>query len=363
MNQPKRLVLYLLCHLFGIFAVQAQHQITGVVVHSADGSPLAGVSVAVKNTQQEVATGEDGRYSLNVPNDRGILVFTYVGFKPKEESIGGRPIVNVELEVDEGLLDEVVVVAFGEQKKESMVSSITTVNPKELKGPTSNLTSMLAGRVSGMIAYQSSGEPGADNAQFFIRGITTFGSGKIDPLILIDGIESTSNALARLQPDDIAGFSVLKDAAAASLYGARGANGVVLVTTKSGVNDRTHFNFRLENSISQNTTNFNLADNITYMQLANEAVLTRNPIGALPYKQNKIDKTAAGENPLLYPSNNWLGMLIKDYTANQRFNMSVRGGGRVAQFYISGTYNRDNGMLKSNNKNNFDNNIDLKNYE
>jgi len=363
MNQPKRLVLYLLCHLFGIFAVQAQHQITGVVVHSADGSPLAGVSVAVKNTQQEVATGEDGRYSLNVPNDRGILVFTYVGFKPKEESIGGRPIVNVELEVDEGLLDEVVVVAFGEQKKESMVSSITTVSPKELKGPTSNLTSMLAGRVSGMIAYQSSGEPGADNAQFFIRGITSFGSGKIDPLILIDGMESTSNALARLQPDDIAGFSVLKDAAAASLYGARGANGVVLVTTKSGVNDRTRFNFRFENSISQNTTNFKLADNITYMKLANEAVLTRNPIGALPYTQNKIEKTAAGENPLLYPNNDWIGMLIKDYTINQRFNMNVSGGGRVAQFYISGTYNRDNGMLKSNSKNNFDNNIDLKNYE
>ncbi|MEC3878147.1 SusC/RagA family TonB-linked outer membrane protein [Parapedobacter sp. 10938] len=352
-----------MCHLLAVCTVQAQHQITGVVVHAVDGSPLAGVSVSAKNTQYAVATGDNGRFSINVPNDRGILVFTYVGFEPKEESIGGRPIVNVELAPDEDLLDEVVVVAFGEQKKESMVSSITTVNPKELKGPTSNLTSMLAGRVSGMIAYQSSGEPGADNAQFFIRGITTFGSGKIDPLILIDGIESTSNALARLQPDDIAGFSVLKDAAAASLYGARGANGVVLVTTKSGVNDRTHFNFRLENSISQNTTNFNLADNITYMQLANEAVLTRNPIGALPYTQNKIDKTAAGENTLLYPSNNWLGMLIKDYTANQRFNMNVRGGGRVAQFYISGTYNRDNGMLKSNNKNNFDNNIDLKNYE
>ena len=353
----------MLCHLLGVCTVQAQHQITGVVVHATDGSPLAGVSVSAKNTQHAVATGDDGRYSINVPNDRGILVFTYVGFKPKEESIGGRPIVNVELESDEDLLDEVVVVAFGQQKKESMVSSITTVNPKELKGPTSNLTSMLAGRVSGMIAYQSSGEPGSDNAQFFIRGITSFGSGKIDPLILIDGMESTSNALARLQPDDIAGFSVLKDAAAASLYGARGANGVVLVTTKSGVNDRTHFNFRLENSISQNTTNFNLADNITYMQLANEAVLTRNPIGALPYTQNKIDKTAAGENPLLYPSNDWIGMLIKDYTANQRFNMNVRGGGRVAQFYISGTYNRDNGMLKSNSKNSFDNNIDLKNYE
>src|SRR5690606_4899001 len=143
----------------------------------------------------------------------------------------------------------------------------------------------------------------------------------------------------------------------------RGANGVVLVTTKSGVNDRTSFNFRFENSISSNTTNFQLADNITYMRLANEAVLTRNPIGALPYTQNKIDATEAGQNPYLYPSNDWIRMLIKDYTDNQRFNMNMNGGGRIAQFYISGTFNKDNGMLKSNDKNNFDNNIDLKNYE
>lgn len=363
MNKLKLLVLYLLWHTYGICTVHAQHQVTGVVVHAADGTPLAGVSVKAKNTEHTVATNAEGRYSIDIPDSRGVLVFTYVGFKSKEELVGGRPIVNVELESDEDLLDEVVVVAFGEQKKESMVSSITSVNPKELKGPTSNLTSMLAGRVAGMIAYQRSGEPGADNAQFFIRGITSFGSGKIDPLILIDGMESTTDALARLQPDDISGFSVLKDAAAASLYGARGANGVILVTTKSGANDRTSFNVRFENSISSNTTNFQLADNITYMKLANEAVLTRNPIGALPYTQNQIDNTEAGVNPYLYPSNDWITMLIKDYTANQRFNMNMNGGGRIAQFYISGTYNQDNGMLKSNDKNNFDNNIDLKNYE
>lgn len=359
----KLLILYVLCLTYGICTAQAQHQTTGVVVHATDGTPLGGVTVKAKNSGYTVATDTDGRYSINTPDSRGVLEFTFVGFKTKEESIGGRPIVNIEMESDEDILDEVVVVAFGEQKKESMVSSITSVNPRELKGPTSNLTSMLAGRVAGMISFQRSGEPGADNAQFFIRGITSFGSGKIDPLILIDGMESTTDALARLQPDDIAGFSVLKDAAAASLYGARGANGVVLVTTKSGLNDRTSFNVRFENSISGNTTNFKLADNITYMRLANEAVLTRNPIGALPYSQNKIDNTEAEIDPYLYPSNDWIGMLIKDYTVNQRVNMNMSGGGRVAQFYISGTYNRDNGMLKSNEKNNFDNNIDLKNYE
>ncbi|WP_449438713.1 TonB-dependent receptor plug domain-containing protein, partial [Pedobacter steynii] len=260
-------------------------------------------------------------------------------------------------------MEDVVVVAYGQQKKESMVSSITAINPKELKGPTSNLTTMLAGRLSGVVAYQRSGEPGADNAQFFIRGITTFGSGKVDPLILIDGMESTSTDLARLQPDDIAGFSVLKDAAASSLYGARGANGVVLVTTKSGVDATIKFNVRFENSLSTNTQNFKLADNITYMNMANEAVLTRNPLGVLPYSQTKIDRTAAGMNPMLYPNNNWIDMLIKDYTMNQRFNMNMTGGGKVAQYYIAGTFNQDNGVLKSESGNNFDNNVNLKSYQ
>lgn len=327
------------------------------------GGPLPGVSVQLKNTTVGGVTNSEGLYKLNVPDDKGSLTFFYVGFKRETLAINGRKIINVTLKEDDNALNEVVVVAYGQQKKESMVSSITTINPKELKGPTSNLTTMLAGKLSGVVAFQRSGEPGADNAQFFIRGITSFGSGKVDPLILIDGMESTTNALARLQPDDVAGFSILKDAAASSLYGARGANGVVLVTTKSGVDGKTKFNFRLENSISSNTQNFKLADNITYMKLANEAVLTRDPLGILPYSQTKIDHTIAGDNPYLYPNNDWVGLLIKNYTMNQRFNMNMNGGGKVAQYYISGTYNQDNGVLKTDPNNNFSNNIKLKSYE
>lgn len=355
---------YLLLLLFATVETKAQ---TGVsvsgVVTDVKGLPLPGVSVTLKGTTNGVTTGNDGKYMLNLPDAQGVLVFSFVGYHKQELNISGRKTVNVSLTEEDNVLDDVVVVAYGQQKKESMVSSITTINPKELKGPTSNLTTMLAGRLSGVVAYQRSGEPGADNAQFFIRGITSFGSGKVDPLILIDGMESTSNALARLQPDDIAGFSVLKDAAASSLYGARGANGVVLVTTKSGVSGKTKFNVRFENSVSSNTQNFQLADNITYMKLANEAVLTRNPLGVLPYSQTKIDRTAAGANPMLYPSNNWIDMLIKDYTMNQRFNMNMTGGGNVAQYYIAGTFNQDNGVLKSEAGNNFDNNVNLKSYE
>ncbi len=346
-----------LCH-----AQSGSFTIKGKVADQA-GKGLSGVSVLLKNSKTGVTTDSIGHYEINLPDAKGSLIFSFVGFAAMEEEIRGRNQIDIVLKDNQSELGEVVVVAYGHQKKESMVSSITTINPKELKGPTSNLTTMLAGRLAGVVAYQRSGEPGADNAQFFIRGITSFGSGKVDPLILIDGMESTPTALARLQPDDVAGFSVLKDAAASSLYGARGANGVVLVTTKTGTEGKTKFNFRLENSISSNTQNFKLADNITYMKLANEAVLTRNPIGALPYSQNKIDHTIAGDNPLLYPNNDWVGLLIKDYTMNQRFNFNMNGGGKAAQYYISGTVNQDNGVLKTNKQNNFNNNINLKSYE
>lgn len=352
------LLLFIVKHPF------AQTPLTVVgTVTDFKGTIMAGVGVQVKGTPSSTAiTDQNGIYSIKA-SDSAVLVFSFVGFKNVEVRVGGRKIVDIILEEVKGSMNEVVVVAYGQQKKESMVSSITTVNPKDIKGPTSNLTTMLAGRISGLISYQRSGEPGADNASFFIRGITTFGSGKMDPLILIDGMESSSNALARLQPDDIAGFSVLKDAAAASLYGARGANGVILVITKSGKVGETKLNARIENSFSSNTQNFRLADNITYMKLANEAALTRNPLAPLPYGQNKIDHTVAGDNPLLYPNNDWMGSLIKDYTSNQRINLNLSGGVNRAQYYVAATVNQDNGVLKSQASNNFNNNIKLRSYQ
>lgn len=362
--QPYKTIIFSFLLVFAVLSTFAQNTVTVTGrVTDIDSTPIEGVTVGVANRPEGTTTNQDGYYTLDVPTGQNTLVFSFVGFEKQEIEIDGRSKIDVVLMETENDLDEVVVVAFGSQKKESMVSAITTLSPRELKGPTSNLTTMLAGKLSGVIAYQRSGEPGADNAQFFIRGITSFGSGKVDPLILIDGMESDTHALARLQPDDVAGFSVLKDAAASSLYGARGANGVVLVSTKSGSEGKTRFNVRFENSISSNTQNFKLADNITYMKLANEAVLTRNPLGVLPYSQTKIAKTEAGENPMLYPNNDWIGLLIKDYTMNQRFNFNMNGGGSRAQFYISGTFNQDNGVLKSDTRNNFDNNIKLKSYE
>lgn len=330
---------------------------------ATDSTPIVGATISLQGKSAlgkgHTLSDDNGQFELIAPPE-GSLVISYIGYQNRVLPINHQTELWIYMNLDSSKLEEVAVVAYGTQKKSSMVSSITTLNPKEIKGPTSNLTTMLAGRVAGMIAFQRSGEPGNDNAQFFIRGITTFGSGKVNPLILIDGMESTSTDLARLQPDDISGFSVLKDASASSLYGARGANGVVLVTTKNGVGGRTKFSVRMENSVSSNTQNFKLADNIDYMKLANEAVLTRNPIGILPYSQTKIDHTIAGDNPYLYPNNDWIKLLIRDYTINQRVNANASGGGQAAQYYISATYNQDNGVLKSDKQNNFDNNIKLR---
>jgi TonB-linked SusC/RagA family outer membrane protein len=252
-------------------------------------------------------------------------------------------------------------VAFGKQKKESVIGSITTINVKDLKVPSSNLTTAFAGQMAGVIAYQRSGEPGRDNADFFVRGITTFGT-NTNPLILIDGIELTTTDLARLQPDDIASFSIMKDATATALYGARGANGVVLVTTKQGAEGPAKISVRVENSVSAPTRNIKFADPVTYMKLNNEAVLTRNPLSELPYGQEKIENTVPGSNSLIFPANDWMDMLFKQYTMNQRVNLNVSGGGTVARYYVAGSFSNDNGILNVDNRNNFNNNISLKNY-
>lgn len=368
LKQSLTLLLWLMV-MCGI--AQAQNiNVKGVV--KSGNTPIEGVTVGVLGGDARAVTDVTGAYVISAPAGK-TLVFSNIGFIRQEISLIGKTAnasgtltIDVLMEVDESVIEDVVVTGFGQrEKRASVVGSITTVDPKQLKGPTSNLTTMLAGRVAGMIAFQRSGEPGADNANFFIRGLGTFGTGKQDPLILIDNVESNATEMARLQPDDIASFSVLKDANAAAVYGARGANGVVLITTKMGAEGNTKFDFRMENSLSTNTRNFKFADNITYMEMANEAFLTRPAnaaSGQLPYWQSKIDHTKAGDDPLLYPNNDWIDQLIKDNTLNQRFNLSVTGGGAKARYYLAGTYNIDNGILKVEGLNNFNTNIKLKNY-
>ncbi len=338
-----------------------QQEIKGTVT-GEDGIPLPGVNILVKGTaNQGTQTDFDGNYSISV-SQGAVLVFSYVGLKTQEILVSGSTI-NVIMQEDSETLDEVVLVSFGKQKKSSVVSSITTVKPSELKIPSSNLTTALAGRVSGVISYQRSGEPGQNNAEFFIRGITSFGLGGNNPLILIDGAELDVDDLARLSPDDIESFSIFKDASATALYGARGANGVIYVSTKEGVEGPAQLSFRAETSYSTPTSTIELADPITYMRLFNEATITRNPLQPLPFSQRQIENTIAGTNPILYPTVDWQDRLFSDFTINQRYNLNVKGGGKVARYFVSLVYSKDTGVLDVPEANDFNNNINLQKFQ
>ena len=324
---------------------------------------LSGVTVQLKGTPAHgTQTDPNGNFVIELPQIPNTLVFRMVGYIPQEVEVNDLKPLNIQMQLDSSTVEEVVVVGYGTQKKTEVVGSVTSVRPKDLKIPASNLTAAFAGNVAGMIAYQRSGEPGADNADFFVRGITTFGA-NTRPLILIDNIELTTTDLARLQPDDIESFSIMKDATATALYGARGANGVILVTTKRGVEGPAKISFRAENSINQPTQTIELADPITYMKLHNESVLTRNPLGEVPYSQDKIENTLKpGLSPYIYPANDWHEMLFRDYATSQRGNLSVTGGGKVARYFVSSAFTKDNGILKVDKRNSFNNNIDFKNY-
>ena len=339
---------------------QQQTTIRGTVTDET-GEPLAGVSIIIVGTTRGVMTDIDGTYTIDAkPEDK--LHFSYIGMENQTVDIGNKRTIDVIMmeKIDE--LQEVTVVAFGKQKKESVISSIETVRVEDLRVPSSNLTTAFAGRMAGLISYQTSGEPGQDNAEFFIRGVTSFGTGKVDPLILVDNVEVSADDLSRMHPDDIASFSIVKDATGTALYGARAANGVIIVTTKEGKEGTAKVSVRFENAFSSPTTKIEMADPITYMRLANEAAKTRDPRAAYLYTQDKIENTILGTNPMVFPATDWMSMLFKDVTANQRVNLNITGGGKIAQYYIAGSFTQDNGIMKVDKRNNFNSNIDLKKY-
>ena len=342
-----------------------QQQKKGMVIKGkvlgTDGEPIIGASVLVKGSTTGVVTDLDGNYTLSNVSKGAILEFSYVGYVKLTKTVGNETTINAILYEDSQMLEGVEVVAFGTQKKESVIGAISTVKVAELKTPSSNLTNALAGRIAGVISYQRTGEPGVDDASFFVRGVTTFGYKK-DPLILIDGIELTSTDLARLQPDDIASFSIMKDATATALYGARGANGVILVKTKEGQKGKARLSLRVENSISTPTQEIELADPVTYMRLHNEAYLTRNPLAPLMYSEEKIDNTVPGAGSVIYPATDWRKELLKDFTMNQRVNLNITGGGDVARYYVAASYSQDNGILEVDKNSNFNNNIKQRVY-
>lgn len=358
----KKIAMTLALILSTVAAVAQTKTVKGVIYEEETGEPMPGATVSVEGSTRGVMTDLDGSFELTGVKPTDKLKFECLGKETQVLQVGTMTNFVVKLKNAANELDEVTVVAFGKQRKESVIGSISTVDVKTLKVPSSNLTTALAGNVAGVIAYQRTGEPGQDNADFFVRGITTFGA-NTSPLILIDNIELTSTDLARLQPDDIESFSIMKDATATALYGARGANGVIFVTTKRGQEGPAKIFARVETSISAPTDVVELADPVTYMKSYNEAISTRDPLGELMYTYDKIEQTGKpGANRLIYPANDWYDMLFKDFATSYRANVSSRGGGKVATYYVSGAYTEDTGVLKVDKRNSFNNNIDDKNY-
>lgn len=343
----------------GKLQTQQENIIKGKVTDE-ESKPLPGATITIVGTTRGVITDNDGTYSIEA--QPGVkMVFSFIGFESQIIDVRDQKTINVQMEEVTDELEEVTVVAFGTQKKESVVSSISTVDSKELKIPSSNLTTALAGQISGLVAYQSTGAPGEEDAQFFIRSVTSFGSGLTAPLILVDNIEVTSRDLSKLNPDDIASFSILKDASATALYGARGANGVVLVTTKEGKPGKVKVSFRNEVSVSVPTQDVKVADPITFMEYFNIASQTR--YGTETYSRSKINLTKdPNRNEYVYPAVDWKGMLTKNHSINNRSNINLTGGGERATYYLAGTFSHDNGILNVDKKNPYNTNIDLKNY-
>lgn len=321
------------------------------------GEPLPGVSVRVKDSMEGTTTDGEGKFSLNVgATENAVLLFSFIGYVSQQVEVKNQTNIRVVLAVDTKALEEIVVVGYGTQKKASVVSSISTVSGNQITFPTRNLTNNLAGQMAGLMSIQRTGEPGRDDAEFWIRGVSTFAGGTA-PLVLVDGVP---RSFSNIEPDEIETFSVLKDAAATAVYGAEGANGVILVTTKRGSVSKPQISFRTEHSFSTPTRLPEFVDSWQYLELANEA-LTNDGLSPV-FSPDLIAKYKSGEDRDLYPNANWLDQLMNKVNRNQRYTLNFRGGTEKARYFVSGAYFAEDGVFKDDPQNKYETNVGLKRY-
>ena len=340
---------------------QKKKTIRGIVSDDSTQEPIIGATIRVNGSMTGTTSNIEGDFVLECAVGDTLTV-SFVGYQDRSVLVKSGNIYAIALKESAAELGEVVVTAFGVgQKKESLVGSIQQIKPQELKVPSSSLSTAFAGRMAGVIAVQRSGEPGADGANFWIRGKSTF-NGNTSALIIMDGVEISSTELNALDPEVIESFSILKDATATALYGTRGANGVMIVATKNGKNlDKPIINFRLEGAISTMTRVPNMVDGPTYMKMFNEAV-SRPGCDVSPYSQEKIDGTIAGLNPYIYPNVDWFDEIFNKSAFSERANFNIRGGSSKMDYFMSASFKHSNGHLKSLSKDYFSYNNNVRNY-
>nr|MBD3622305.1 SusC/RagA family TonB-linked outer membrane protein [Sunxiuqinia sp.] len=325
----------------GVFA-QETVEVTGVVT-DANNETLPGVSVYVIDVPGlGTITDGDGKYKIKMPAYKE-LTFSYIGFEKVGVLIKEQRNVNITMnESEDSVLDEIVVTGAGVQKKISVTGAITTIDMKDLKSsPSSNLSNALAGNVPGIMAMTTSGQPGKNVSEFWIRGISTFGASS-GAYVLVDGFERDLN---ELNIEDIESFTVLKDASATAIYGSKGANGVVLITTKRGKAGKVNIDVKIENSYNTRTITPDFVDGNTYANLMNESRITRNQ--APIYQPEELEILRLGLDPDLYPNVDWKDLLLKDGAMSHRANLNINGGGSTARYYVSASYVEEEGMYNT----------------
>lgn len=335
--------LLLICSSLGVFADDLI-TVTGNI-RDEFGEPLIGVNITVKN-EPGLGTISDvnGNYRIKVESYQ-ILVFSYIGYDKQEIPVKGNKVIDVKMKPSTtSILDEVVITGTGAQKKATLTGAVTTVNVADLKksgGAATSITNALAGNVAGIIAMQTSGEPGNNTSEFWVRGISTFGASS-GALVLVDGFE---RSLKEINVEDIESFSVLKDASATAIYGSKGANGVVLITTKKGKAGKININARVESSYNTRTRTPEFVDGVTYANMLNEALTTRNQEPY--YTPSELEILEKGLDPDLYPNVDWQDLILKDGAINTRATVDIAGGGSTARYFVSASFLNEEGMYKT----------------
>ena len=335
-------------------------------VTTTTGESIPGASVKLANATTGVITDIDGFYMITVPDNQSELEFRFMGYEPRNIKVGNQTTINVSLEEATSSLEEVVVVAYGAQKKVTMTGSVASVNIGSLKTPVANLSNALQGKVAGIISVQSSGEPGYDNSTFTIRGIGTF-TGNTSPLVIVDGVQrddvnsTYGGAYNNIDPEDIVSISLLKDASATAVYGAKGANGVMIITTKRGSVGKPKISIKAETGFTNFTKVPEMLSGVDYMMLYNES--RRNSGLSEVYSREQILKTESGLDPYLYPNVDWIDKIYKNVSSVSNVNLNISGGSDLVQYYLSASFYNQGGQYNVKKENGYDPNLNYKRYD
>ena len=342
-----RMLLILALSLIGTSVFAQTKQVTGVV-KDATGETVIGASVVEKGTTNGVITDFDGVFKLTV-SENAVLQISYIGYQTQEVKVAGKTTLDITLREDTEMLEEVVVVGYGAQKKESVIGAISQVTSKDLLStPSANISQAISGKITGVITSQTSGAPGADDAQIYIRGRATF-AGDAQPLVLVDGVERSFSQIA---PDDIETISVLKDASATAVYGVRGANGVMLITTKRGKEQKPVVSLTANWQIQSPTRKDTYLDSYQSVMLleealANDGLPSQFSADDIEMYRRSVAGELSGRDAMLYPNVDWYDQVLSNTAPAQRYNVSVTGGTKRMRYYASGEFYDQKSIVKN----------------